>query len=198
MSTTPQALDVILSRINGAPARLGPADGSVPPVRLVCIDGPAGSGKTTLAEQLQSQAGAHVVHMDDVYNGWTGLLSAPQRIAEQIIAPMAAGEPGRFQRYDWHADAYADWVEVPRAALVVIEGCGSGSRVVAEHVGLLIWVAASDDLRLHRGLERDGEQAMPQWQDFMADERILYSREQTPQRADLHLDAWGELTSWGQ
>src|SRR5262245_52752501 len=43
---------------------------------LVVVDGPAGSGKTTLADQLAPRVGdgsggrAQVVHMDDLYEGW--------------------------------------------------------------------------------------------------------------------------------
>ncbi|MBJ7451459.1 MAG: uridine kinase, partial [Blastococcus sp.] len=41
--------------------------------RLVCVDGPAGSGKTTFAGRLAAALGddAELVHMDDLYAGWT-------------------------------------------------------------------------------------------------------------------------------
>ena len=52
-------------------ARLGP-------VRLVAVDGPAGSGKTTFAGRLVKalQAGGATVaeiHTDDLLEGWTDL-----------------------------------------------------------------------------------------------------------------------------
>jgi len=34
---------------------------------LIAIDGPAASGKTTLAERLASRYGAAVLHMDDYF-----------------------------------------------------------------------------------------------------------------------------------
>lgn len=188
MTAQPQALDVIVSRVQSAPARLGPQ------VRLVCIDGPAGSGKTTLAAQLAERVGAHVVHMDDLYAGWSGLLAVPETIERDILTPMAAGEPGEFRRYDWEAEQFAERVRVPRHPVLVLEGCGSGSRVVDPYLGLLIWVSASDELRLRRGLERDGEHMEAAWRAFMTDEQILFAQQRTPQRAQLRLDAWGELT----
>ncbi len=42
--------------------------------RLVCVDGPAGSGKTSLADAVARRTAAQVVHMDDLYGGWDGLL----------------------------------------------------------------------------------------------------------------------------
>ena len=70
-SSVSEALGAIVGRVLGAPARLGP-------VRLVAIDGPAGSGKTTLAGALSDElvgrgAKAAVLHLDDLYDGWTGL-----------------------------------------------------------------------------------------------------------------------------
>ena len=45
---------------------------------LLAIDGPAGAGKTTLAAQLEKEFSAtgsvRVVHLDDLYSGWTTAL----------------------------------------------------------------------------------------------------------------------------
>ena len=45
---------------------------------LLAIDGPAGAGKTTLAAQLDKEFAAtgtvRVVHLDDLYSGWTTAL----------------------------------------------------------------------------------------------------------------------------
>jgi Holliday junction resolvasome RuvABC ATP-dependent DNA helicase subunit len=41
--------------------------------RLVCIDGPAGSGKTTLGTLVAASVGAQLVHGDDLMAGWSGL-----------------------------------------------------------------------------------------------------------------------------
>ena len=44
---------------------------------LVCIDGPAGAGKTTLAELLMARhPHARVMHLDDLYAGWDNALDA--------------------------------------------------------------------------------------------------------------------------
>ena len=48
-----------------------------------------------------------VVHMDDLYDGWDGLPRSTSS-SDTLLAPLAAGAPGRYRRYDWHAAAYAE------------------------------------------------------------------------------------------
>ena len=72
--------------------------------RLVCIDGPAGSGKTTLAAAVADarRAGARVVHMDDLYEGWSGL-PARRRPARRRCCARWPRAAGCYRRYDWLA-----------------------------------------------------------------------------------------------
>lgn len=190
MTATVPALAEVLNRLAAAPARLGPTGAER---QLLCIDGPAGSGKTTLAEQVAARVPATLVHMDDMYAGWSGLASIAEKIQRQILTPISKGEQGCYQRYDWYQERYVEWVPLPGAPVLILEGCGSGSRVVDEHLGLLVWVSAPDAVRLARGLARDGKQMAPQWHGFMADEAQLYAAEETAARAHLHLDAWGAV-----
>lgn len=175
------------------PARLGA-------VRLVCVDGPAGSGKTTVAGEvarlLQERGVAvAVVHLDDLYDGWTGLdVTLWPRLATQVLEPLRAGRPGRYRRYDWAAGAFGDWRDVPVPDVLVVEGCGAAQRAADDVATLRVWVEAPDDVRLARGLARDGEGEREHWTRWMADERVHFSRERTRERADVHLDARGRVT----
>ena len=156
--------------------------------RLLCIDGPAGSGKTTLATAVADLAPAcHVVHMDDLYPGWDGLPQVGAQLAG-LLRPLAEGRPGRYRRYDWHAGVFAETVTVEPAALLVLEGVGSGSRGTADLVTALVWVEAAYDLRMRRGLERDGEAFAPHWEAWAAAEDEHFARERTRERADLVVD----------
>lgn len=186
------AAGVVVPLLLSAPRRLGP-------VRLVAVDGPAGSGKTTLAAAVVSrcaEAGlrGHVLHMDDLYEGWSGLEGDLwPRLAAQVLEPLRRGLPGRFQRYDWVAGRFDDWVDVPVPDVLVLEGCGSGRRAAAPDLSLLVWVEADDATRLARGLDRDGQAALPQWERWMRDEAAHYAREDTRGRADARVDAWGRM-----
>ncbi|WP_258726818.1 uridine kinase family protein [Cellulomonas sp. NS3] len=176
----------------GRAARLGP-------VRLVCVDGPAGSGKSTFAAALAGHltdrgVGAAVLHLDDLYAGWSGLDGdlAP-RLSAQVLEPLRRGRAGRYQRYDWPSERFADWVDVPVPQALVVEGCGAGRRAVTHDAVVLVWVEAPAPLRLDRGLERDGAAMRPHWERWMHDEQVHFRREGTADRADVRLDAYGRM-----
>ncbi len=156
--------------------------------RLVCVDGPAGSGKTTLAGEVGAATGAHVVHLDDLYDGWAGLERLDAQL-ETLLRPLAAGLTGRYRRYDWHAGAFAETVEVPPSDLLVLEGVGAGWSAYADLVTVLVWVEAPRDLRLRRGVERDGEQLRQEWLAWQEAEQEHFTRHRTRSRADLVVDA---------
>lgn len=100
----------------------------------ILIDGGSGSGKTTLAkswaehppEWMAPQTGRGsglccVVHLDDMYPGWTGLAEASRVVARDVLHPTRPG----YRRWDWRRNCPADWVELPAAANLIVEGCGA-------------------------------------------------------------------------
>jgi len=155
--------------------------------RLICIDGPAGSGKTTLAEEIAELSGAPVLHMDDMFEGWDGLPGITDQL-ETLLRPLAAGRSGGYRRWDWPGNAWAETVLVPPAPLLVLEGVGSGSADVADLITVLAWVEVPYDLRMARGLERGGVGVAEHWRQWAIDEQDLFAREGTRDRADVVLD----------
>jgi uridine kinase len=159
-------------------------------VRLVCVDGPAGSGKTTLAAALAEAlgTGAVVVHLDDLYEGWAGLGGVWERVADQILRPLEQGRPGRWQRYDWAAERFAEWRDLPVPESLILEGCGSAPRAVDGRANVIVFVEAPADVRLARGLARDGEHMREHWLRWMGQEEAEFVREGTRERADVVVD----------
>src|SRR4051794_18065394 len=95
----------VLAAVRSRPATLGAG-------RLLCIDGPSGAGKTTLATAVARLAPqARVVHMDALYDGWDGLPRVEEQL-ETLLAPLGRGEPGSYRRYDWGAGRYAGRLSV--------------------------------------------------------------------------------------
>ena len=172
----------VLALVAERPATLG--DG-----RLVCIDGPAGSGKTTLAEVVAQGFGgtAHVVHMDDLYPGWSGLPLVDDQL-DGLLTPLGEGRAGSYRRYDWLAGELTETVTVAPVPLLVLEGVGSGASRFADLQTVLVWIEAPHDLRMSRGIERDGEAFAPHWEQWAADEQVLFAQEGTRERADLVVD----------
>ncbi len=168
----------LLARCRDQPPTLGGG-------RLICVDGLAGSGKSTLAGTLASLAPeAVLLGTDEMLEGWRGLPGLGTSV-EALLRPLAAGRPGRWRRWDWYADAWAETRTVAPAPLLILEGVGSAAASYDDLITLLVWLEADRDVRLARWLARDGEDARPHWADWLADEEALHTRERTRERADL-------------
>ncbi|WP_346623434.1 ATP-binding protein [Blastococcus montanus] len=172
----------LAERVRAAGPRLGGT-------RLVCIDGPAGSGKTTLAARLADVLpGTTTIHMDDVYAGWT-LTGAASRLSAGVLRPLAEGRPGAYHRYDWVAGRFSpDPTPVPVPRVLVVEGCGSASRAVDPWAALRVWVEADASLRLARGLARDGAHLAGEWRRWQRTEAAHFAADRTRARADVVVD----------
>jgi uridine kinase len=180
------APDAVLRLALGRPPTLGTG-------RLVCIDGPAGSGKTTWATAIAGSLDAResrVVHMDDLFPGWSGLPEIDAQLGS-LLLPLAQGRAGSYRRYDWAAGRFAEEVVVEPTPLLVLEGVGSGARAFAHLVTVLVWIEAPHDVRMERGLDRDGDAFAPHWEQWARDEADLFARERTRERADVRIDGTG-------
>jgi uridine kinase len=175
-------LDDLASRVARTTPRLGRT-------RLVCVDGPAGSGKTTLAMALRERLDdAALVHMDDVYRGWgTDFDEVHDRLDAQLVEPLRHGREARYQRYDWVAGRLDAWVAVPPPRVLLLEGVASGSGRLDPVMSLLVWIEVDRDERVRRGVDRDGPAVLPQWLAWMKHEEAEHARQRTRERAGLRL-----------
>jgi hypothetical protein len=171
----------------GGEARLGP-------VRVVAVDGPAGSGKTTfagrLAEALSAAgAGVSVLHTDDLLDGWGDVVAFWPRLERWVLGPLRRGEPAWYRRYDWVAERFSsDWRPVG-----VPEGVSSARAAIRGELTRSVFVRARRASRLARGLARDGEALRAHWLRWMADEDAHFAADGTREHADLLVDGEPEI-----
>lgn len=175
------SIAALCSLVSAAPARLGLT-------RLVLVDGPAGSGKTVLANRLGAALGCGVVHGDDMYEGWMGLSVLWETLGERVLEPLVRGEAARFRRWDWGRGERGDWIEVPAAHVLVIEGVGVAGRRARPYASLVIYVEAPWELRHARGFARDGEAMRDDWLRWEAAEAPILRTEGTREAADVVVD----------
>jgi uridine kinase len=186
-STDTLPIDGLLARVQAAPARLGR-------IRLISVDGPAGSGKSTLAARLADRAEARglsvlVLHMDDLYDGWDGAARGFGLLRDHVLSRLAEGREGRYRRYDWNLRAYAERHVVPVSMdLLIVEGVTAADRGAEPWPSLRIWIETSNDVRLDRGIDRDGEALRDRWLEWMRWERDHFAAENTRERADVIVD----------
>jgi len=178
-------VEAAVSRVEGLIAGLTEPAGR--PL-VVLIDGPAGSGKTTIATEVAARVVATLVHMDSLYRGWDGLDAGSRIAAEEVVAPIASGSAASFKVWDWATAAAGEPLTVGPTDLLIVEGVGSASASARSHASLVIWVEADADLRYQRAIERDGEVFASHWDAWAAQEVEHFEREGTRAAADTVID----------
>lgn len=160
-------------------------------MRLVAVDGLAGSGKTTFGERLAGALGRHgrLVHTDDLLEGWADLGSFWPRLERWLLEPLSLGRTGRYRRYDWLAGRFGDtWYDVEPAPVLVLEGVTSARAAVSSRLTRAVWVELDPARCLARGIERDGPELLPEWQTWQQQESGHFAEDRTRDRADLVVD----------
>lgn len=153
--------------------------------RRVLIDGRSGSGKTELACALaDAWPDAQLVRLDDIYSGWYGLEAGSRHVHDHVLAASAP----RWQRWDWKADAPAEWHELDPSRPLIIEGCGALSRQNRSLADYGIWVELGAAERKRRALARDGDGYAPWWEAWAAQEVLFMSVEKPEELADDIVD----------
>ncbi|MFJ3305467.1 uridine kinase [Streptomyces sp. NPDC086549] len=166
-------------------ARLRELPPSCGPVRLIGVDGHAGSGKSTFAGHLAAAlGGAPVLHLDDIASHdelfeWTG------RLLAQVIEPLGRGETAAYAPYDWRARSFGPPRALPPAPVVLVEGVGAGRRALRPHLAGLLWMELPHEESWNRGRLRDGSEQRDFWAGWVRAERRHLTTDPSRAYADL-------------
>ncbi|MBF4462210.1 hypothetical protein ITJ46_07325 [Rathayibacter sp. VKM Ac-2878] len=162
--------------------------------RTVLLDGPSGSGKSTFARQmLLALRDAHapeaeLVHMDDLYRGWSGLAEAADLVARSLVRSHSLGQPAHWRPWNWASGTTAG-TRMVRAPILLLEGCGAASAASRAAADVTLWLEADEGERKRRALARDGDLFAPHWEVWDDQFRAYCARERPREGADLVLDS---------
>ena len=167
------------------------------PTPIILIDGRAGSGKSSFAEELrnelfrQSDAAPALIHMDDLYPGWEGLEAGSAYLVQNILQPLSQAKPAAWQKWNWSQGRRGDptepgngWREFSGGNILIIEGCGSLSRQSRDLAQLSLWIEAPRDVRRARWQARDAGKFDEFWGLWQAQEDHFYEAEKSDRLAD--------------
>ena len=150
-----------LSLQPGSPA------GFPPESLLIAIDGPTGSGKSSLARELEAPlgelvgagAGVELVQIESYVPGWSGLADGVARCREGLKA-LDRGRSADLPSWDWHAmrpGPVKTW-RPASGAIMILEGCGALAAATGRWRRLRclrVLVEAPEGLRHERIARRD-------------------------------------------
>lgn len=172
---------------------------SRPDTRLIAIDGLPVSGKSTLADRLETELGAQCLYLDDFVRPeaeWRGRIG-PGFPFEYIrygeflgaVQALARGETIRIPLYDWSTGRVGDeHREVRPEGLVIVEGVSSLHPDLAALYDLRLWVEGDPNTTLAASLARGVGDWEHEWREVFMPSVELYLETNPKQRAE-HLVA---------
>ena len=171
--------------------------------RLIAIDGGGGAGKTTFATCLQAVLpGSCIVKIDDFYRPSqlrTPVVSTEvinhnfdwDRFRTLVLEAAVGNEEIVYQLYDFDKGVLSNqMVRIPSKTTVIIEGVWSMQPAFVGFYDYRIWLDAPPEIRLERGLSRDGEDLRDVWeQEWIPIDESYKNTEQPQLRADCIIDS---------
>jgi uridine kinase len=160
---------------------------------FIGIDGAGGSGKSTLAARFAEDLSIPTVVRIDDFADWSDDSNwTMSTFAERVLQPLIDGLTSKHQRYDWPTDSFGEWFEITPGGIVIVEGVSALRNDLRKYWTVPIWVDCPRELRLERGIARDGESMRSQWEDlWMPGEDAYMERERPWEHARFTFDGSG-------
>ncbi len=142
---------------------------------VLAIDGPAASGKTTLASKLKDIMGASVIHMDDFF--LPPALRVEERLREaggnvhyerfqqEVLPFLKMGKDFTYRRFDCSRMEYGKDVEVVYTPILIVEGSYSAHPNFGKYMDLLAYCTIDAKDQMERIRVRNGEEGARRFQE---------------------------------
>jgi uridine kinase len=147
-----------------------------------------------LADRLAKTISAEVIHTDD-FASWDNPKDWWPLVIEQVLDPIARGATTlSYRRSQWWKGHQREPVRNQRVTpVMVLEGVGSLRQEFRPYICFGIYVTASRDVCLERGMARDAAFGTPVeinllWERYYADEERYMARDQPEQFANIVVD----------
>lgn len=156
------------------------------PITIIAIDGRAGSGKSTLARRLSGSLKAQIISTDD-FASFKNPLDWWPVLIEKVLEPIKQGKKTlSYERSQWWPEHKPEPVaNKPVTPIIILEGVSTLRSEFRSYLTFTIWVETPREICLQRGLERDGQDKLAQWEKWFADEDKYIARDQPQEYADV-------------
>lgn len=168
------------------------------PCVLVGVDGHGGSGKSTLAKDIAEQTGAILIQSDHFYK--TQDRRAGEHRSTKVIsdkfdwdelqkAVFDNAKPKKiikYRPYSWDIEGLLPEVRHTVGQVIIVEGVYTLQDKFLDKYHLKVWVDAPEEVRLTRGVQRDGEEMRSAWTNiWIPQDRRYFEACRPDKRADI-------------
>lgn len=168
---------------------------------VIAIDGRCGSGKSSLAAQLQREIPCNVVHMDEFYlppqrrcQQWAQIPAGNmdlERLLQEVLRPLRVGEQAAYRPFSCKEENFLEEVLLLPHKLTIIEGSYSHHPLLAEQYQGKIFLTCSKAEQEQRLRLREGERFVNFQNLWIPMEERYFQTFQLPGRDALVLDTSG-------
>lgn len=165
---------------------------------VLAIDGPCGSGKTTLANRLSALfEDCQVIHADDFFlqphQRTTQRLTEPggnldrERLLTEVLSHLNSLEPFIYHRYDCQTGLMQPQ-KVKPASLAIVEGAYSQHPLLRPYYDLTVFLTVDSDIQLSRLRARvPAKQLLRFEQEWIPMEQAYFSAYKIKEQSDFVL-----------
>lgn len=166
---------------------------------IIAIDGPCGSGKTTLADCLTSHFNCNVFHMDDFFLPFSmrtqERLAQPggnvhyERFKEEVLHPLQKGQEFNYRPFRCDKGELDSPVYVEKRKLNIVEGVYSLHPSLQQAYDYRIFLTVSPQVQRQRIVQRSGQNKIKDFVDrWIPMENNYFSYFKVQSGCDLVID----------